>query len=257
MTTYQETEKKILLEEFKKVAYQRVTPPFSSLNVLKYALGEWTCLSLTNLMQRLGYNQRQVAVFKAQREQIILNIGCLESAKEKYVNADLVPAGGIRSIFKILTGKIKLDYELLVNITFFDKSLSEFANGIILSHVLEHIHPQLAIKALENCFAYLKPGGCIRVTVPYLGAYEQPNFPAVQGVHNQMLAKNKLIYDYGHQFMYDAELLSLLMEEAGFSEVKEVTFKTGLLGETDAEWQQPESIYVTGIKPSSPDRGRS
>lgn len=82
-------------------------------------------------------------------------------------------------------------------------------------------------------------------------------FPRVQGIHNPMLAKNKLIYDYGHQFMYDAELLSLLMEEAGFSEVKEVTFTTGLLCETDAEWQQPESIYVTGIKTSSPDRGRS
>jgi hypothetical protein len=43
MTTSQEREKKVLLEEFRKVAAQRVAPPFSSLGVLKYSLGEWTC----------------------------------------------------------------------------------------------------------------------------------------------------------------------------------------------------------------------
>ena len=48
--------------------------------------------------------------------------------------------------------------------------------------------------------------------------------------------------------MYDAELLTLLMEEAGFSEVKEVTFKKGILSETDLPHRQPESIYLTGVK---------
>ena len=48
--------------------------------------------------------------------------------------------------------------------------------------------------------------------------------------------------------MYDAKLLNLLMEEAGFSELKEVTFREGLLGETDLAKYKAESIYMTGIK---------
>jgi hypothetical protein len=57
-----------------------------------------------------------------------------------------------------------------------------------------------------------------------------------------------MAYGWGHKFMYDAKLLNLLMEEAGFSELKEVTFREGLLGETDLAKYKAESIYMTGIK---------
>jgi predicted SAM-dependent methyltransferase len=136
----------------------------------------------------------------------------------------------------------------LLNLTYYDKNLLEYAHTIILSHVLEHIHPQLAIRALKNCFAYLKPGGYIRVSVPYLEAYNQANLPQCQDVCNRMLAKNRLIYGWGHQFMYDADLLGVLLEEAGFVEVKEETFGKGLLGETDSLEHRAESIYLTAIK---------
>jgi hypothetical protein len=74
-------------------------------------------------MQLVGYNNKKLPELKEKREEIVLNIGCLESVKENYVNVDLVPDEGIRTIFKIITGKIKLDYELFVNITFYDKNL--------------------------------------------------------------------------------------------------------------------------------------
>lgn len=204
------------------------------------------CLNFTVLMQLLGYNKKQLSRIK--REQIILNIGCLANKNKDYVNADLVPVYGIRDIVKIILKKSELDCELVINLTYHDRHLSGFANSVILSHVLEHIHPQLAITALKNCFSYLKSGGYIRVTVPYLGAYNQPNLATYQNVEDLMLATNKLIYGYGHQFMYDAKLVIVLMEEAGFSEVKEVTFARGVLGETDLTERQPESIYLTGVK---------
>ncbi|MBE9167628.1 hypothetical protein IQ238_08905 [Pleurocapsales cyanobacterium LEGE 06147] len=246
------TGKKQLLQEFKIVA-DRETPPASSLRGLKYSFSQWLCLNGTSLMQRLGYNQKKILAMtnKLANKPIILNIGCLEQVNNNYVNADMVPFGGIRSFFNFILGKTKLNYDLLINIAFYDQYLLEFADGIILSHVLEHIHPLLAITALKNCFAYLKQERAIRISVPYLGRFEQPdfpiNFPDCQ-IHNCMLAKNNVIYGYGHQFMYDAELLNLLMEEAGFSEVKEVAFGEGLLGETDPPERKPRSIYLTGIK---------
>ena len=240
-----ETERKILLREFEKVA-KRVTPPSSSLRGLKFILGEWISLRSTELMQITGYNQKKISLLN--KKEIILNIGSFNNTREIYVNSDLVPIGGLCSMLKLIFGIKQIDHELFLNITFRDRHLSNIANGIILSHVLEHIHPLLAIKALKNCFYYLKPSGCIRVSVPYLGTYEKSNFPQCQEVYDRMLAKNRLIYDYGHQFMYNPELLTLVMEEAGFSEVKEVTFGKDLLGETDLLIHKPESIYLTGVK---------
>ncbi len=245
-------DKKFLLEEFQKVA-NREAPPVSSWRGLKYSFSQWLCLNGTILMQRLGYNRKKSLAIKQSLGQkpIILNIGCLEQVDNNYVNADLVPFGGIRTIWKFIRGNSEFKCDLLVNIFFYDRYLWEFADGIVLSHVLEHVHPLLIITALKNCFAYLKPGGCIRISVPYLGIFEQSElpitFPDCQ-IYNRTLAKNKVIYDYGHQFMYDAELLTVLLEEAGFSQVKEVAFGEGLLGETDPLERRSRSIYLTASK---------
>ena len=240
-----ETERKTLLREFEDLAWD--LKKYSVLREIVLSnLSGWISLKMTALMQTIGYNRRKIRAFEGNK--IILNIGCLKVTNSSYVNGDLFPT--VEDIFQIITGKSKIEYDLFINLTSYDSNLSGVADGIILSHVLEHITPGLAITALKNCFAYLKPRGYIRISVPYLGAYDQPNIPNCQKFENRMLAKNKLIYDYGHQFMYDAELLTVLMEEAGFSEVKEVTFEKGILGETDLPDRQPESIYFTGIKSS-------
>ncbi len=250
LNSNEESQKKILLQEFVKVA-DRATPPFSTLRGIKYVLGEWIFLNVTAFLQQIGYEKKKILSFR-KREKLILNIGSNFNinvlANEHTVNCDLVPCRGIFSMLKMLFGGYKIDYDLFVDITHYDKNLLDSADNIILSHVLEHIHPQLAIKALKNCFAYLKQGGCIRITVPFLGTYEQLDFPLCQDVYNRTLAKNRLVYDHGHQLMYDVELLTLLMEEVGFSDVKEVTFGEGLMSEMDLLEHKLESIYLTGLK---------
>jgi predicted SAM-dependent methyltransferase len=242
-------ERQILLEEFQEVV-DNIAPPFSSLKRLKYSFGEWLCLNFTIFLQQIGCNRGKVAEIRnslGKQDKIILNIGCQGDNQTNYVNADLVSLFGDRSIFK---KKNNARFELLVELTYYDKHLSNFADGIVLSHVLEHIHPGLAVRALKNCLAYLKPGACLRVSVPDLKKYEKQNVmsPEISGVKNMTLAKNLIIYAYKHQFMFDLELLMLLMEEAGFQDIKAVSFRQGLLGETDVSKRQDESIYVTGIK---------
>jgi len=234
-------EKILLLQEFEELARQ-ISPPAGLFSGLKSVVRTWLCLNLTSLMQRLGYNKRKLSKYKG--KPILLNIGCLGRRTSQYINADLIL--GVDYIPKILFGK--LDYDLLINITCHDKNLSNITDGIFLSHVLEHIPPSLAITALKNCFAYLKPGGCIRVVVPDVKAYNRPNLTDSQKAINSTLAMNRMAYGWGHKFMYDAKLLNVLMEEAGFSELKEVTFREGLLGETDLAKYKAESIYMTGIK---------
>ena len=137
------------------------------------------------------------------------------------------------------------------SLTNYDESLANFADGIVLSHVLEHIPPTKALVSLRNCFNYLKPDGIIRISVPCLDKYIHGDIPPYSNLSNRTLAMNRVIYDSTHQFMYDATILRFLLKEAGFTEVKEVAFREGLLNETDIEFRAPESIYLTAIKPQS------
>ena len=229
------------LAEFKALAQNLKI--YFGLRGIRTDFSEWVSLNATVLIQKIGYNKK-IALFKENK--IILNIGCAGDINNSYINADLFP--NIGDTFRIIMGKEKIKSDLFVNVSYYDKNLLESADGIVLSHVLEHLPPILAITALKNCFAYLKQSGYIRVSVPCLEAYEQLKLPLCENFKNSTLAKNNLIYNHNHKFMYDVDLLSLIMQEAGFKEVKEVAFSKGLLGESDVLERQAETIYLTGIK---------
>ncbi|HAC62963.1 MAG TPA: hypothetical protein DCF68_05360, partial [Cyanothece sp. UBA12306] len=142
----------------------------------------------------------------------------------------------------------QLGYELLINITSCDKNLINIADGIFLSHVLEHIPPNLALEALKNCFRYLKKDGCLRIVVPDLEKMKlNPTNEATDNIRNA-INLNRGFYDWGHKFMYHSDLVIFLLEEAGFSNIEQVDFQKGLLGKTDLAKYKQVSIYVTAIK---------
>ncbi|MEM1168645.1 MAG: methyltransferase domain-containing protein [Cyanobacteria bacterium P01_H01_bin.35] len=246
----QTTEKEIILEEFNKLT-KFVKPPMTSLENIKSIFKLWLSFNFTRLMQRIGFNRKKIKTF-SEKSQIILNIGCAGDEKEEYINADVFRVfgdWGFASIRRFLLGnRDKTRYDLFLNLTELDQDLLGIADFIILSHVLEHIHPQYALVALKNCFDYLKIGGYIRLAVPFLDAYNTSNLPECQKLTYPILAKNRLIYGWGHCFMYDAVLLKFLLEEAGFSEVEQVNFGSGILGETDVAEYRQESIYLKGKK---------
>jgi predicted SAM-dependent methyltransferase len=241
-----ESERK-LLEEFTTVANE-ITPFTSNLiQEIGVTLQRNLSRGLTNIVQFLGYNKSKIRKITLDKEgKITLNIGCANISKDGLINADLFFSGG--EVLNIIRGRKRWNIDLFINLGSYDKYLFECADGIVLSHVLEHIYPSLAIKALGNCFNYLKPGGGIRISVPHLEAFNQGNFSSYLGIANRNLAKNYLIYGFHHKFMYDVEILALLMKQAGFSEVQQVFYGKGLLNETDEPSHKIESIYLTAVK---------
>ena len=122
------------------------------------------------------------------------------------------------------------------------------ADGIFLSHVLEHIPPNQALEALKNCYRYLKKDGCLRIVVPDL---EQLKLNPTNELENNIknaINLNSSFYNWGHKFMYNSDLLIFLLEEAGFSNIEKVDFQKGLLGKTDLGKYKEKSLYVTAIK---------
>ena len=248
---HQQKEQEIVLKEFRTVA-KSIGHPVTSLHNIKNIFRLWLSFNFTQLMIKTGFNRRKIANF-SHKSPLILNIGCAGNEKEEYINADVFRVfgdWGFASIRRFLLGnRDATKYDLFLDLTVRDNDLLEIADFIILSHVLEHIHPQYTLIALKNCFDYLKIGGYIRVVVPYLEAYNNSwDLPQSQELTTPILAKNRLIYGWGHCFMFAPDLLKSLLEEVGFSEVKQVSFSSDILGETDLELYQKESIYLIGKK---------
>lgn len=235
--------KKATLEKFHQIANE-VSPPSNLIVELGGSILRWTSQGLTRLLQDTGYNKRKIANYN---QPIRLNIGSGEYNQEGFLTTDILPAGGL--FLKLLIGKYKVTNDLFLDVTYPDQYLFNCADAVVLSHVLEHIPPNYSLQSLRNCWHYLKSGAPIRVTVPDLSIYEYAEYPGKQDLKNPMLGKNLMVYGSGHKFMYDSELLILLMEEAGFQEVQQVRYQEGLLGYMDTPGREIHSIYLTGIKP--------
>ncbi len=233
-----------LLREFYETA-NTLSPSSNLFSGLKQVLRTWMCLNLTVLIQATGYNKRRINQWKSQNKQVIINLGSLGAfGNPDYLSADLLL--GVRDLPKVFFHQ--LGYELVMNVTACDHHLTNMVDGIFLSHVLEHIPPNLALEALKNCFTYLKEDGCLRIVVPDLAKIKlEPTDSPENNIRNT-LGINHSFYDWGHKFMYNSDLLIFLVKQAGFSEIKEVGFRQGSLGETDLDKYKHGSIYLTAIK---------
>ena len=162
-------------------------------------VSNWFSLNMTILIQVLGLQRLKLR----RNDELILNIGCGDELPDKCLNTDLFPSFGL--LFKIITKKDRIKCDYFLNILYRDQNLINKADGIIFSHVLEHIPPHLALNVLENLFLFLKPGGKLRISVPDLSLYEKDPIPDDQNLSIPILAKNSLIYGWNHKFMYNKE----------------------------------------------------
>jgi len=111
-----------------------------------------------------------------------------------------------------------------------------WAQEVLAIHSLEHVHPRDLADVLEEWHRVLAPGGRVRIHVPngpeLFAAYlEAP----VQGKWRMMAAilgmfcgpgvtdPRALRYNADHQLIFDAPLLRSVLEEAGFTNVTDLT----------------------------------
>jgi hypothetical protein len=236
------TESSQIASEFQRAVSSLRPKP--GLTTLRINTSRSIALLITNFIQKTGFNRK--IILKANRSQIILNIGCADHLDPNYVNADIFPPVG--RALRMLAGHEKIEWNLFVNIIHHDKSLVECADSIVFAHVLEHLPPDQTLTVLGNCFQYLKPGGHMRLSVPHIRAYPYSNRDSNQQKAMAAIERNKIIYGHFHQFMYEPELLLALLEEVGFSDIKQVDCGEGLLADSDRPERAFETIYVTASK---------
>ena len=129
-------------------------------------------------------------------------------------------------------------------------------DGVLTEHTLEHLDPVHVLKLLKELHRTMKPGAWLRISVPDLKKYV--NYYQGQAVDEKFIANwstgceaiRDLTQYYDHLSVWDRELMERFLQEVGFANIQEVSFKQGtdvrlLHDRIERKW---ESLYMEAQK---------
>jgi predicted SAM-dependent methyltransferase len=211
---------------------------------LDRALGDYTKVQL--LYSKIIRNRR--FQLKALLAKEYVNIGCGPNIDEDFINIDFQWRAHIDLCWDITKGLPLKD---------------SCFKGVYTEHCLEHIEFAACQFVLQEVHRVLMPNGIVRIIVPdaelYLDLYQRhkrgeavslPYSPENKEYYTPMMSINRVFRDHGHKFAYDFETLKLMLEKAGFSQIKRVGYMAGKDSQllVDSEERKIESLYVEALK---------
>ncbi|MBI5650213.1 MAG: methyltransferase domain-containing protein [Chloroflexi bacterium] len=197
-----------------------------------------------------------------------LNLGSGLSVAPGWINLDgslsalvaSLPAPLIKLVYRLTSLKVsyrETEYvEILARHKFIFHNLAygipfpdDSIDFIYSAHLLEHLTRADARQLTRAMWRVLKPGGCVRITVPDLArAFELYQ----HGKTEQALGFFFLdaASDLGrHQYMYDFESLAALLTNAGFRAIERRAFQSGDTPDLVLLDNRPEqTLYVEARK---------
>lgn len=160
-----------------------------------------------------------------------LHLGCGSDIREGWINIDIsVPERENTIQHDLSKGLPQFCYENPIRL-------------IYSSHLFEHFLPETANSLFRECYKSLSPGGVFRISLPNFKALVRayldndreylatPANLAFAPHGNLLEVVNYGLYqhvdlDRGHKWMYDEDLLSLYLKDAGFTDIKSVEFNS-------------------------------
>lgn len=231
-----------LIKEFKD--YSRIISERNKKKMLSTISFKFSVV-MTNIMMAINYNKRRLKL----DENAFINIGAGNTSFEGVSNTDLFPSIGQLLKFQLKRNSNKNNIYYL-NILKEEKHFINNWEGVILSHVIEHLPPAQLIFSLNLINKYLKKNGIVRILVPNPKIYLEENTKEIspQGFCNNIISLNRLFYSWGHQFMFSESILIELLRESGFKNISITRFGEGPLGEFDVSERKYESLCVVAVK---------
>jgi SAM-dependent methyltransferase len=196
-----------------------------------------------------------------------LQLGAFDQAVEGWVNTDVTPhlivariPGLAGALFRTgvigperyaahRSGTFRALSYLDVSRSFpFDDASYDF---VYASHVLEHLHPDIAEHCLREARRVLVPGGVLRLAVPDLdqmvAEYDRcaPD-RFLWGIYQGRGARAKRTAR--HWWHYNARSLSERLLQAGFSEVIICEFREGRCPDLDRIETRPGSLFAEAVR---------
>lgn len=170
-----------------------------------------------------GRSTKTIETYVATHRVRKLQLGAGTTALDGWLSTDLFPASP--------------DGVYLDVVKSFPISAQTF-DYVCCEHMIEHISRAQGLTLLRECRRILKPDGIVRIATPDLevlvGLYHaRENALAkryiawitdrhLEGVHvyRASFVINNAFRNWGHQFLYDGELLEMAMRDAGFVDLK-------------------------------------
>ncbi len=123
--------------------------------------------------------------------------------------------------------------------------------AIYASHLLEHLHPDVAENCLRECHRVLAPAGILRLAVPDLDqmvADYDPSDPDrfLWGIYQGRSRRAKRTAR--HWWHYNATSLTALLERLGFGSVRRCGFRDGRCPDLERIETREWSLFVEALK---------
>jgi predicted SAM-dependent methyltransferase len=134
----------------------------------------------------------------------ILNLGGGGVLSNRWLTADVDPRA---DVFMNVTKPLPLP-EATVDVVYSEE-------------VIEHTDLQAARQMLAECLRALKPGGTLRLTTPSLDYFARQALSDPAAVQKM----NDIFFCHGHQFIYSEELLRRTLSEAGFTNIRQSSYR--------------------------------
>lgn len=199
-------------------------------NPYVYILGSETKRVLGRLTREARHNRWKRGRTETIRKYLAANavpklhVGCGPMLLKGWLNSDMEP--------DIANGVIYLD--VTEPLPFPDGSLQY----IYSEHVLEHVTLETTLAHFGECYRALRPGGVIRIAMPdlqfLLDYFKSKELTAVQqsflehtvgkfhpdvALKSPAMLLNDFLRRWGHQVIYDRQLLADLLKRVGFNPV--------------------------------------
>ena len=183
-------------------------------------------------------------------QQNLLHLGCGQHKLKDWINADFFNL----HFWNWRNSPHKADW--MVDLRYPLPCKDSVWDGVLSEHTLEHLYPIQGLQLLRELHRTMKPGSWLRISVPDLAKYV--SFYQKQPVSDRFMASwdngceaiRNLTQNYRHLSVWDAELLTRFLTEAGFCNIQQVTWREGtdyrLL--QDIPERQWESLYMEAQK---------
>lgn len=124
-------------------------------------------------------------------------------------------------------------------------------DAVYCSHMLEHLHPDVAEHCRREVHRVLAPGGVLRIAVPDLDAMVADYDPAdpdrfLWGVYQGRGVKAKL--SARHWWHYNGASLETLLRRLGFSQAYRCEFRQGRLPDLERIETRRWSLFMEAIR---------
>lgn len=186
----------------------------------------------------------------------LLNLGCggNRPKDDKWTNID-----NLHAVFPDATCQERINMDAELNYFNHDLRLGlpfeeNSADGVLMSHFMEHLNPHECVRLCRDCYKVLRPGGILRVSIPDPKIFHELSIADCQDWGQPIYEPSLTFMEYAlffsdHKQLLSKDALQCIFWLAGFRKYFEMpSDRSTLMGLADIDNRQVFSLFMEAQK---------